>query len=130
MQKQKELYIVIADDDPDDIDLIEPAFEAHPAFKKISCYSNGIELQENVSAGDQKPDIILTDINMPLMGGLDALENLQQLKIPTIVFSTIANPAHEKRYLELGVIGFLKKPIDYKGYSELPKKVLEILEKV
>ena len=130
MLQRKELFIIIADDDPDDVELLREAFENHPAYKKVKCYNNGVELIAAIEKDDLKPDVILTDINMPVMGGLEALDNLRLHKIPTVVFSTIANPTLETRYLELGVIGFLKKPFNYKGYSELPKKVNDILEKI
>ena len=117
MQQRKELFIIIADDDPDDIDLLREVFENHPVYSKVLCYSNGAELIGAINEGEMKPDVILTDINMPVMGGLEALDKLQLHKIPTIVFSTIANPTLESRYLELGVIGFLKKPLNYKGAS-------------
>ena len=129
MQPRKDLFIIIAEDDPDDVELLRTAFENHPAYKTVMCYSNGVELIAAIDQ-DTRPDVILTDINMPVMGGLEALAGLQLHNIPTVVFSTIANPTLESKYLELGVIGFLKKPLNFKGYSELPKKVNDILEKI
>jgi CheY-like chemotaxis protein len=130
MQHLKELFIIIVDDDEDDIELLREVFQNHPAYNKIVCCSNGVELMAAITDEEMRPDVILTDINMPVMGGLEALDNLQLYKIPTIVFSTIANPVLETRYLELGIIGFLKKPINFKGYTELPRKVNDILLKI
>ena len=121
---------MIVDDDCDDIDLLREVFENHPAYKEVLCYNNGIELIAAINNDHLKPDVILTDINMPIMGGLEALDNIRIHKIPTIVFSTIANPTLEPTYLELGIIGFLKKPMNFKGFQELPRKVKEILEKL
>ena len=121
---------MIVDDDCDDIDLLREVFENHPAYKEVLCYNNGIELIAAINNDHLKPDVILTDINMPIMGGLEALDNIRIHKIPTIVFSTIANPKLEPTYLELGIIGFLKKPMNFKGFQELPRKVKDILEKL
>ena len=61
-----------------------------------------------------KPDLIITDLRMPKMDGfafIEKLKTMDELKtIPVLVFSANAIPENEIRCLQLGAIGFLKKP--------------------
>ena len=61
-----------------------------------------------------KPDIILTDINMPFMDGLDMIMHLQKAQ-PDILYSIVTGYSefeYAKRGIELGVHHFIVKPID------------------
>jgi len=63
----------------------------------------------------QSPDVILTDIRMPGMDGLELVELLRAHHCPAAVILTSAfsEPAYLLRAIELGVSGFLQKPLDY-----------------
>ncbi len=81
---------------------IEHIFEAN----------NGIEALEILE--DEDMDLILTDINMEDMGGIELIERLKahdNLKtIPVIVISTEGNEKRVSQLLETGAIGYIKKP--------------------
>jgi CheY-like chemotaxis protein len=129
---QTGLYILIAEDDTDDAEIITDSFLKHPAFDEVQIASNGAELLK-VLKQEKRPDIILTDINMPIMDGIEALREIhsapQLQHIPAFVYSTTINPAYEAQCVELGCKGFLIKPYDLEGFEAIPTKLLEILEK-
>lgn len=60
---------------------------------------------------DQKPDILITDIEMPVMSGLDLAQQLKQSVAPTkvIVLTTFARPGYLQRALDAGARGYLLK---------------------
>jgi len=132
MPELKNLYIIIAEDDTDDAETILETFKAHPAFAKIEIVNNGKELLDSLHQNSEKPDVILTDINMPLVDGMEALfqinahESLR--KIPAFVYSTAINPVYEAQCKVLGTKGFLIKPYDLKEFNKIPEKILQILE--
>lgn len=75
--------------------------------------SDGVELVE--MALEKNPDLILTDINMPLLSGVEAIKKINEtMTIPTIVVSGY----HEDKLVEeachLGVYNYLVKPVDLK----------------
>src|ERR1041384_8134113 len=110
MRLLKELFIIIAEDDEDDGELVLESFIKHEAFSQAILVKNGLELMQNLEASrDNLPDIILTDINMPVMGGIEVLEDLfkdpEFCRIPVFISSSTPNPTYEKKCKELGSIG-------------------------
>lgn len=75
------------------------------------------------------PDIILLDLLMPGLGGLEVCQMLnsdeQTRDIPIIVLSAIANPADIKKAYGLGVVDYFAKPYIY---SELEKKIRKFID--
>ena len=76
--------------------------------------TNGIEGLDLIVSNPTKYSVILLDINMPKMNGLEFLEkmNKHNIKIPTIVVSTVAKEGAREtiRALELGAFDFVTKP--------------------
>ena len=60
-----------------------------------------------------KPDLMIVDINLPTIDGLEALQRIQsQYPVCAIVLSAYSDKAHRARAKELGVCGYLVKPLD------------------
>ena len=75
--------------------------------------ANGQEALDWLGA-NEAPDIILTDIEMPLVSGLDLAEKLAALSIDSkvVVMTTFSKPGYIKRALALGAKGFVLKEAD------------------
>lgn len=131
MAEVKDLHIIIAEDDPDDGEIIVSSFTKHDAFIRVDLVNNGEELLTFLKADHPKPDIILTDINMPIMDGIEALSficNEPLLNhIPAFVYSTTINPIYQAKCMEIGTRGFLIKPFSLKGFDDIPDKILHLL---
>jgi DNA-binding NarL/FixJ family response regulator len=87
--------------------------------------ANGIELLELLTK--RKPDLVLMDIDMPYMNGLEATEKaiklLPNLKI--IVFSMFCDEEYYHKMIERGVKGFILKT---SGIDELEKAIQEVMK--
>ncbi|HEY3768457.1 MAG TPA: response regulator [Candidatus Angelobacter sp.] len=84
----------------------------------------GIELSEVMEAGsgvealaalkNKKPDLILSDINMPAMNGLEFVKKLQDVAgmkdVPVVMITTEASEAHVVEALSYGAKGYIRKP--------------------
>lgn len=112
--------IVIIEDDIDDQEIIgEICRELRPGHPQ-RCYVNGVEALKYLHTTDEHPFIILCDVNMPLMNGLELLEIIQQTpklknkSIPFIFLSTSGDKRYVQRAYDLGVQGFFQKPSDFK----------------
>ena len=127
------LHIVIAEDDLDDGPFISDSFSRHGSFTKVTWLKNGKELIDFLRQPEEKnPDIILTDINMPLMNGIEALEEIFNdssfSDIATFTYSSTSNPVYEKKCRELGTLGFLTKPFSLLEFDEIPYQIIYILK--
>ena len=74
--------------------------------------SNGSEALSFVK--EQSPDLILSDINMPLMDGLEFVRQLRCIEtakdIPVVMITTEAGEAHVVQALNAGASGYIRKP--------------------
>lgn len=90
--------------------------------------TNGEEALEILKRGDL-PDIILLDLNMPRMSGIEFLGILKQdekLKyLPTIILTTSENRADLLTCFEIGIAGYIIKPLKYEDYEVKIKKVFD-----
>ncbi|TYK64325.1 response regulator [Colwellia echini] len=79
---------------------------------EISFATNGAEGVEAIKAG--KGDVLLLDLNMPVMDGYEVLEAILAQDLPTItvVISGDIQPEAHKRVTGLGALGFIQKPIN------------------
>lgn len=133
MQNLNNLHILIAEDDSDDADIICDAFTKNNNFEKVNLVANGEELLNYLKNSSNKiPDVILTDINMPIVDGIEALQeilNTTELKnIPCFVYSTSINPAYKEKCDLLGIKAYLIKPYSIEGFDEIPKSILSMIE--
>ena len=87
--------------------------------------SNGIEFIELISK--MKPDIVLMDIDMPHMNGLDATEKAIKLipELKIIVFSMFSDEEYYHKMIERGVKGFILKT---SGINELESAIHEVMK--
>lgn len=133
MPEKHNLHIVIAEDDMDDADVITETFNNNPSFSKVSLVANGEELLNYLKdASNENPDVILTDINMPIIDGIEALQqilNTNELKdIPCFVYSTSINTSYKEKCDDLGVKAYLIKPYSFEAFAEIPKTILSIIQ--
>lgn len=110
-------YVLIADDDRDDIILMEEAFRRKRIAEELISVNNGYALLNHlysITDSSQWPQLILLDLNMPLKNGRDTLTELKQdpllKKIPVIIYSTTDNQQEIKRCYELGANSYVVKP--------------------
>ena len=79
----------------------------------ISTVNNGVEALEAI-ARDGEPDLMLVDINMPRMSGIEFLDELRGQgavpRIPVIIVSTESEDHDVQRGLDAGARAYLKKP--------------------
>ena len=134
MDKPNIFKVIIADDDLDDHYIIKQAFDdVCPSFSCLSVF-NGIELLEKMNAQQNEsfnPDLVLMDLNMPLLNGLGALAQIRQnealKKIPVYMLSTSRFDYDKTKALELGADDFFTKP---NKYSELRDIIRTIYSRV
>ena len=102
------IRILLADDHPGFPKLVESMLE--PAFEIIGSVSNGRSLID--TAMELKPDVVVTDISMPILNGIEAAAQLRKSGCESkIVFLSIhSDPDFMRACLSIGALGYVIKP--------------------
>ena len=100
-------------------------------FKKVITASNGLDGFEKFQQSfksDEKIDLIISDINMPIMDGLEMLEHIREidLELPIVFTTARSEVEHILKAIDLNVSAYILKPIDT---TVLLDKLLGICEK-
>lgn len=126
------MTILYADDDFDDRNLFSEAFlEIKPGVSCITV-SDGQELLKKLTGETKLPDLIVLDVNMPVMDGrecLIALKRDRRLRtIPVVIYSTTTNPNEILDFYKLGALIFVRKPDTYAELRANLSRVIETLK--
>jgi len=88
---------------------------------------NGREALDKLTAG-LKPDLIVTDINMPVMGGMDLIRNVRSMPglkfVPILTLTTESELTKKNEGKLAGATGWLVKPVSGNDLVAVIKKVL------
>ena len=100
-------------------------------FKNVITASNGLEAYEKferASLSSDKIDLIISDINMPIVNGLDMLENIRKIDnfVPAIFVTARSETSNILRAIDLNVTNYIIKPIQT---DVLLKKIADACEK-
>lgn len=110
-------FILIADDDQEDRFLLHTAFEEIGRSDDIFLVENGMQVFNYLDASAQEdciPSLIVLDLNMPLLNGMETLSKLKSdsryRNIPVIIYTTSVHEVEKAKCLEIGAADFIKKP--------------------
>jgi CheY-like chemotaxis protein len=123
--------IVIVDDDEDDQFILKEVFEILKISNPLKFYKDGNQVLEYLRTTKEQPFLIVCDINMPGMSGLelraliDANEFLRKKSIPFIFLSTAVSQMDLEKAYELNVQGFFIKGSSIKALEKIIKTVHE-----
>ena len=88
---------------------------------KIVEAKNGEQALTLLREANRLPDIILLDLNMPRMSGIEFLKILKQDEnfkyLPTVVLTTSQNRADLLECYRIGIAGYILKPLKYEDYE-------------
>jgi CheY-like chemotaxis protein len=122
--------ILLVDDNPMDVDLTLRAFKRRKLANPVEIARDGEEALAWIprwEAGEALPVVILLDINMPKVGGLEVLRQLKAhptlRTIPVVLLTTSA--VHEDvqaAYLQ-GANSYIVKPVDFDQFMEIAAQI-------
>ena len=119
------LNILLVEDDDVDVMNVRRAFEKNKILNPLFVAGNGIEALELLRSGGVPAGrrIILLDLNMPRMNGIEFLRELRKdpvLRLTPVVVLTTSNEEKDRiNAYDLNVAGYLLKPVTFVNFVEV-----------
>jgi DNA-binding response OmpR family regulator len=120
--------ILLVDDDLDDQKFFDEALKV--VDKSITLYTakDGLDAIELLNV--KTPDIIMLDLNMPRMNGVEFLQELKSSnrfrEIPVVIYSSFLSTCDKVEVMALGAKQFVRKPIAFGETVHTIRKLLEV----
>lgn len=116
--------ILLIEDDQIDAMTVTRALKELRVTNPVTHVENGEAGLDLLRAADKQshPCLILLDLNMPIMGGIEFLRALKAdaalKRIPVVVLTTSEEQRDKVESFNLGVAGYMHKPVDYRKFVE------------
>ena len=112
-----QLSLLLVEDNDDDRFLTMRTLKKLPLALQIEVAKNGDEALQRLLATDgYTPSLVLLDLQLPKIGGINLLNRLRARfsshELPVIILSSSDNPVDINLCRELGISGYLSKPLD------------------
>jgi two-component system, NarL family, response regulator DesR len=120
---RKTIRVVVAEDQAMVLGALAALLEIEGDITVVSRARNGADALDAITA--HKPDIFLTDIEMPEMSGLDVAAELKRRRCPTrvIILTTFARAGYLRRALDSGAAGYLLKDMAAEKLADAVRRV-------
>jgi two-component system chemotaxis response regulator CheY len=96
----------------------------------VKQYLSAIDALQDLKDGTVVPDLVVTDLNMPIMDGFEFLEEMRKLatmkRVPTLMLTTESDSSKKQRGRALGLTGWIVKPFNNKQFKDAISRVLRL----
>ena len=131
----RQISILLVEDNEDDRFLTKRIINKLPFEVKLEVLKNGDEgLRRILGSGVEKrdlPALILLDLQLPKLGGVKLLgkirERYNEEELPVLILSSSDNPGDIELCRELGITGYLEKPLELSHLQPLLKNLVGLI---
>ncbi len=124
--------ILLVEDNPMDLDFCLQAFEEHAVANPVIVCRDGEEALQFIDAHPSPEDrvlplLVLLDLRLPKVDGIDVLEHARQLptwkKVPFVILTTSRESVDIASAYECGVNSYIVKPVDFDAFTNVVKNI-------
>ena len=122
--------ILLVEDNPMDLDLTLRAFSKKKFSNQVHVARDGEEALAFIprwEAGEAVPAVILLDINLPKINGLEVLRQLKAherfRRIPVVILTSSREDKDLKTAYDLGVNSYIEKPVNFSKFMEVAEQI-------
>ena len=116
----KDLNILLLEDDKIEVMKFERTLVTLESEHNLQVANNGEEAIQLLNNAEELPDLILLDLNMPKLNGIEFLTMIKSdpklNHIPTVILTTSINKNDLLECYRLGIAGYITKPLKYEDY--------------
>ncbi|MCC7030561.1 MAG: response regulator [Chitinophagaceae bacterium] len=128
---QDAMHILLADDDEDDRLFFTDAIEEIKVRTVVHTVNDGVQLMDRLLNPEIRlPNLIFLDLNMPIKGGIECLNEIRSDKnlrdITIAIYSTSASQEDIEETFVKGANIYIKKPNDFSELKKILKEVISI----
>ncbi|MGE0081870.1 MAG: response regulator [Thiohalomonadaceae bacterium] len=120
--------VLLVEDNPDDEQLILRALKQAGVTDTIEVARNGREAVDYLLGVAAPPRLVLLDLKLPKMGGLEVLQALRldnkTRMIPVVVFTSSIEKTDVLTSYDLGANSYIRKPVDYRQLTDVVKLIV------
>lgn len=124
------VQILWAEDSMQDRQLIREALVDLPRAPQVAFVADGMQLLERAAV--ERPALVVLDLQMPGMDGIEALKRLRAdpatRRQPVVVFSSSDRPDEVRECRRLGALDCVQKPFDFASFVAAVQRVVSPLE--
>ncbi len=125
--RPEDLRILLVEDNPDDVELTLRAFEKHNLANHITVARDGEEALDIIfqrgkksAGGFFRPDLILLDLKLPRVDGMDVLKqikgNPKTKVVPVIILTSSKEENDLAESYQLGANSYIRKPVNFEKF--------------
>ena len=124
--RSEDIKILLVEDNPDDVELTLRAVKKHNLANHITVARDGENALDIIfqrgkeSAGGQRPDLILLDLNLPMVDGMEVLrqikENPKTKVIPVIILTSSKEENDLAESYRMGANSYICKPVNFEKF--------------
>ncbi len=126
--------ILLVEDDPLGVELTLAALEETQLADEVAVVNDGVEAVDYLSRSgayssrqEGNPEVVLLDLKMPRMDGLQVLEHVRAdallSRIPIVMLSSSREETDKGRSYELGANAYVVKPVDFDQFKDTVKQI-------
>lgn len=124
-------YILLVEDNPDDIELTQRAFVKNHIVNDVVVVTDGAQAREFLASAAASarglPQLILLDLNLPKVSGLEVLQHIRADEstrlLPTVILTSSKQEEDLIEGYRLGVNSYVRKPVDFNEFVEAVRQV-------
>ena len=119
--------ILLVEDDQVDAMTVRRALKELHVLNPLVHVENGEEALSYLRDAQERPCIILLDLNMPIMTGIEFLQHAKGddrlRRLPVVVLTTSEEQKDKIESFNLGVAGYMRKPVDYQQFVDVMRSI-------
>ena len=119
--------ILLVEDDHVDVLTTRRALRELHVTNPLAVCENGEQALAWLRDAPELPCIVLLDLNMPVMNGIEFLHKVKGdarlRRIPTVVLTTSEEEEDKAKSFDLGIAGYMAKPVEYRRFVEMMRSI-------
>lgn len=119
--------ILLVEDNPDDVELTLRALQRNNIANSVTVARDGVEALNCLSSPASLPTVILLDLKLPKVDGLEVLKTVratERLKrLPVVILTSSKEEQDVIKSYELGANSYIRKPVDFAQFTDAVKQL-------